>query len=144
MKRLLLVLILVLAASFAAQAADTGTITVVVKGLHSNDGRVSGVLFKSAEGWPKDASKAAKIARAPVKDKSGTLVFDKIPYGEYAFVILHDENKNGKMDYSAIGMPKEGYAFSNNAKGMLGAPDYKDAKFKLDKPKLNQDINIIY
>jgi uncharacterized protein (DUF2141 family) len=41
-------------------------------------------------------------------------------------------------------MPQEGYAFSNNARGMLGPPDYKDAAFNTDKPAVSQSINVGY
>jgi len=144
MKRLFLALVVVLVASVAVQAADMGGITVVVKGLATNDGRVSAALFKSAKGWPDDASKAVKVAIAPIKGKKATFVFDQVPYGQYAFAIIHDENRNGKMDYNIVGIPKEGYAFSNNAKGTFGPAKFKDAKFKLDKPKVSQTINTLY
>jgi len=144
MKRLVFILIGVLVASVAAQAADMGTITVVVRGLDGNGGRVNAALFKSPKGWPNAAFKAVKVAMAPIKGKSATIVFGKVPYGEYAFAIVHDENENGKIDYNVLGIPKEGYAFSNNARGTLGPAAFGDAKFGLDRPALSQRINIIY
>lgn len=144
MKRLFLTLVVVLVASVAVRAAEMGAITVVVKGLASDDGRVSAALFKSAKGWPNAAAKAVKVAIAPIKGKSATFVFDRVPYGQYAFAIVHDENVNGKMDYNIVGIPKEGYAFSNNAKGTFGPAKFKDAKFKLAGPKMSQTINTLY
>jgi uncharacterized protein (DUF2141 family) len=145
MKRLAFVTVLVLAFAGLAQAeGPKGNITVELSGFRNDDGRASVVLFNSAEAFPKQTDKAVKIVRSSIKDKKATAVFEDIPYGTYAFVVLHDENANGKMDYNALGMPQEGYAFSNNARAMLGPPDYKDAAFTTDKPAVAQNIKIGY
>jgi uncharacterized protein (DUF2141 family) len=144
MKKLILALILAIAVSGIVWAADTGEIVVKMTGFRSGQGRVSVVLYNDSGPFPKEADKAVKIVRTQIKGDSSTAVFKDIPYGEYAFVILHDENLNGAMDYDSIGRPKEGYAFSNNATGMVGAPSYSNASFKLDKPKVTQTIEMIY
>jgi uncharacterized protein (DUF2141 family) len=145
MKKFLVVCVTLLSiAVVLAHAASKGTITVVVTDLNNNKGRLSAVLFNDAEAFPKQSDKAVQVARSQINDKTGTVQFDEVPYGEYAIVILHDENSNGKMDYSTLGMPEEGYGFSNNAKGMLGPPDYKDAMFVLDKPEKTLTIKAIY
>lgn len=143
MKKLLLALILVLAASFAAQAADTGNISVKMDGFPSGLGRVSVVLYNSADAFPRNSAKAVKIMRTSIKGGQAAVVFKGIPYGTYAFVVLHDANANGKMDTDAIGRPKEAYAFSNNATGMVGAPSFGKASFKLDSANVSQSIEMI-
>jgi len=58
--------------------------------------------------------------------------FKDVPIGTYAIAIIHDTNSNGKLDKNFLGIPKEGYAFSNNVFGVLGLPpSFKDASFKL-------------
>jgi len=42
--------------------------------------------------------------------------FEDIPPGTYALVVIHDENMNGKLDTNWVGIPKEGYGFSNDVK----------------------------
>ena len=41
----------------------------------------------------------------------------------------HDENGNGKLDTNFLGIPSEGVAASNDAKGTMGPPSYEKAKF---------------
>ena len=65
--------------------------------------------------------------------------FPELGNGEYAVKLYHDENGNGNHDQNFIGIPKEDYAFSNNARGTMGPPDYEKAKFALDN---NLTINI--
>ena len=59
------------------------------------------------------------------------IVFDMLEPGDYAVVVIHDDNQNGKLDTGAFGIPKEGYGFSRNAKGRLGPPPFAAARFTL-------------
>ncbi len=49
--------------------------------------------------------------------------------GIYALAVYHDENNNHHFDRSAIGLPVEGYGFSNNAATFLGPPSFASARF---------------
>jgi uncharacterized protein (DUF2141 family) len=61
----------------------------------------------------------------------------------YAFTLFHDQNENGKIDMTLIGLPKEGYAFSNNSMGRFGPPSFDNAKFACDSD-CEQTITIRY
>jgi len=43
--------------------------------------------------------------------------------------IYHDENNNHRFDRTLIGMPAEGYGFSNDARIFLGPPSFKSTQF---------------
>jgi uncharacterized protein (DUF2141 family) len=142
---LLLILAMVSLLVVVAQAAEnTGTITVTVKKLRNNAGKAGAVLFSSADGFPKKTKKAFRSVSAPIKKKRAKLVFENVPYGTYAIACVHDENGNGKMDYNMMGLPKEGYGFSNDAMGMLGPPDFEAAKITLDSPSRSLSIKVNY
>jgi uncharacterized protein (DUF2141 family) len=143
MKKLVLGMILVFPLVAVAQAEDKGSISVEVKNLRNDKGQVILVLHNKPDAFPKKSDQAVKRTLGKIKDKKATVVFDGIPYGDYAVALVHDENGNGKMDYK-FGMPQEGYGFSNDAKGMLGPPDYKDAKFDLKAKKLSIAITLNY
>ncbi len=49
--------------------------------------------------------------------------------GIYALAVYHDENNNHHFDRSSIGLPVEGYGFSNNAAIFLGPPSFSSARF---------------
>lgn len=71
--------------------------------------------------------------------------FEDIPSGSYALVVLHDENMNGKLDTNWLGIPKEGYGFSNNAKpAAFHAPSFSDASFVYDGKTLDLTITLRY
>jgi uncharacterized protein (DUF2141 family) len=54
-----------------------------------------------------------------------TVVFENLQPGDYALSVIHDENENGELDSNAFGIPKEGFAFGNNALGSFGPPSFE-------------------
>ncbi len=50
--------------------------------------------------------------------------------GYYAVALFHDENNNHHFDTHWLGIPVEGYRFSNNPKLFLGPPDLKEVRFQ--------------
>lgn len=69
--------------------------------------------------------------KVAVTNKTMTLSFSNLPAGDYAVKLFQDENENGLLDTNAIGIPKEGYGFSNNG-GAMGQPSFSAAKFSVD------------
>ena len=61
----------------------------------------------------------------------------ELPEGEYAILLYHDENDNGKLDKNVFGVPKERYGFSNNEFGPHGSkPKFEKALFKVGPDEL--------
>lgn len=71
-------------------------------------------------------------------------VFANLPPGTYSGGAFHDANDNGKLDTNWIGIPKEGVASSNNAKGRMGPPKFKDASFEYKGGVFSQDLRMKY
>jgi uncharacterized protein (DUF2141 family) len=111
-----------------AQAAD---LIITVKGVRSSDGAVFVAVYDSESSFMKPP--LAKAARK-LDAKKGELkiVIPGLPAGKYAVASYHDENNNGKLDTNALGMPEEGYGFSNDARGTLGPPRFTEAAFDFD------------
>ncbi len=75
--------------------------------------------------------------------KTLTVSIGDVEYGEYAIGIYQDMNDNGRMDRNALGLPAEGYAFSNNFKPKLRVPSYKDCKFDYDDKNYEVKTSLI-
>ncbi len=118
-------------AAFRTPPPDNGILTVQVYNLRSPQGTVRLSLFRSADGFPGDAAKVFRQAAGKIENGVCTLVLGDLPPGEYAISLLHDENNNLKMDTRLMGIPKEGYGASNDAKVTFGPPKYEDARFVL-------------
>ena len=58
--------------------------------------------------------------------------------------MIYDENMNGKLDTNWLGIPTEGYGFSNDAKAMLGPPSLSAASFTYDGQDMDLTISLDY
>ncbi|APR87623.1 hypothetical protein A7982_12972 [Minicystis rosea] len=111
-----------------ADPPQKGVLSVRLTDLRNDTGRVGCSLHASEKGFPKDLGAAAQTKWCSIASRTSSCSFDPIPAGTYAVACFHDENDNGKLDTNFIGIPKEGVAVSNDAKGTLGPPSFKDAK----------------
>ncbi|MBN8676021.1 MAG: DUF2141 domain-containing protein [Chitinophagales bacterium] len=104
-------------------------ITINITNLRNDKGHVLVSLFKEGEGFPDKAEKAFRKEKAAISNKKAIIQFSSVPGGNYAVAILHDENDDAKMNKTWLGLPKEGYGFSNNVMGTLGPPVFSKARF---------------
>ena len=75
-----------------------------------------------------------------IQDTQARCDFVGIPPGTYAIIVIHDENRNGKLDTNWLGVPKEDYGFSNDAEAFLSAPSFSAATFRYDGGTLDLTI----
>ena len=130
--------------SFANPNADTYSLTIEVKNLRNAKGVVQFVLYNKDGSIPdEDYENYYKIAKGEIVNGSSTITFKNIPLGKYAVNILHDENKNGKIDKGFI-LPIEGIGFSNfQSIGLTNRPNFSKASFELKENK-TIDVTVIY
>jgi uncharacterized protein (DUF2141 family) len=102
------------------------SLEVTVTGIESLKGSIRVGLFNDAEKFL-ETPLQGRIVKATAKTVK--VVFENVPAGTYAVSIIHDENENGELDTNLIGIPKEGFGFSNNVMGKFGPPSFKDASF---------------
>ncbi len=127
-----------------AQYSCPGIHITILK-TRNTTGTVACALFNSEKGFPVEYLRSAtNVMSTKIQKKQARCDFLNIPQGTYAVVIIHDENMNGKMETNWLGIPKEGYGFSNNAKGLVGAPTFTAASFPYDGKNLNLDIELQY
>ncbi len=111
-----------------SQHAVAANLTVNISDVEKGKGHLMIALYKSEEDYK--SGKASFHTKVAALNGQETAVFENLPDGEYAIKMYQDENDNKKMDFNMMGIPKEGYGFSNNV-GMFGAPKYKEAKFSV-------------
>ena len=127
MKKLSLLLLLLSSGLFFAQHSS---LKVEVSNIKNSKGNIALALYDNAGSFTKKEIKATSVT---AKKGKVMAIFDNVPAGTYAVALFHDENQNGKMDFNMVGIPKEAYAFSNNAKGILAPPKFKDAAFEINR-----------
>lgn len=117
----------------ACPVSATGTagtqLHIALSGLRNDDGAVSVTLygekpasFMAHRGW---------IAQSRVKPagRQAQACFALSGPGVYAVAVYHDANDNHRFDRTFLGLPAEGYGFSNDAPTPVGPPPFSAAKF---------------
>jgi uncharacterized protein (DUF2141 family) len=122
-----------------AQSSSGNHVTVTISNIKSNNGKVFVALYNSESSF---LNKGIKGEISKIENNSCKVIFKDIPNGTYAVSLFHDENDNGKMDSNFLGIPKEDYGCSNNAKGFMGPPKWEDAKFEIHNQSINQHIKL--
>jgi len=126
------------------EVIKTHSLTVKVHGLRNAKGHVQFSLYNKDGSIPdEDYEKYYQQKNGIIINHSSTVTFHHLPVGNYAINILHDENKNGKIEKGWI-LPVEGIGFSNfNDIGFSNRPNFKKAKFPVNKHTV-KTIKVIY
>lgn len=85
------------------------------------------------------------VAAKQIKVTGGetlSLKFEDLKPGKYAVMVMHDENDNGKLDSNILGIPKEGYGFSNNP-NVMRRPTFEEAMVEVEAADKAITINIL-
>jgi uncharacterized protein (DUF2141 family) len=85
-------------------------------------------VLGSAAAWNGKAPAVASSGAKPDGDGGLSVRFGDLAPGRYAVRVMHDENGNRKLDTNFVGIPTEGYGFSNNPRAMRPAT-FEEARF---------------
>ena len=111
-----------------AQAKPTGTLVVRVTGIGSEKAAVRIALFNFEQTWLNDAVAMNKtVLEGETPEREWRV--ENLPSGEYGVAVFLDKNRDGKLNRNFLGIPREPYGFSNNARRAVGPAYWKDAKF---------------
>jgi len=120
-------------------------LNVSVTGQKSTIGDIVVVLFSSEKKdmFPKDIASAMCTEKIQSSLATVQLTCTNIAIGKYALLAFHDQNRNGVVDHSFIGLPKEKIGMSSNCKGIFGPPKFVKCAFNVSEPstKLLIELN---
>lgn len=143
---IILVLLFILISASNCFAVEDGTIQVNIEEIKVDlGGNLILALFNAEGSWPKhDSALSRKVV--PVSGPSMQINFDQISLDStYAVQVLHDANRNDKLDFRWFPYPKpsEGTGVSNNNR-RIGSPLFEKALFLTDGPETSIQIKLDY
>ena len=100
------------------------SLTVEIVDLESNKGFVIVDLLDKHE-------KTVIDTTCTIADNKCTIIFKDLKNQPYAIRYFHDENENDELDTNILGIPKEGFGFSNDAIGKFGPKDFSEWLFEV-------------
>ena len=128
----------------SAQSRCPG-IHVKILDIRNSTGTVACALFASPDGFPVEFLRSAtNVMVIKIRETQARCDFEDIPPGTYAMAVIHDENMDGKLETNMLGIPTEGYGFSNDVEGKSGAPSFSAASFRYDGRNLDLTMSLHY
>ena len=122
--------------------ATADTITVVIENIERDQGKI---MLQFLSGEAEFEGERDATGRFIVRAQTGAMRIStsNLPAGDYAIRVLHDVNDNDELDTNYIGLPTEPYAFSNNATGNFGPPNWDDVMFTLSG-SVEQTLQLVH
>ncbi len=142
-------------ASLMILPVHAGDLKVTVKGVRSDNGALMIGFYDSVANFENAIDTSAhvgllndkgRLVGVTMRAKTGPqgIAIMQLPPGRYGVIVFHDENDNGLLDVSILGIPIEGYGFSNNAPGFLSAPSFDKASVTVGTDDAETSISLTY
>lgn len=117
---------LLIAGAAPARSADL----TLLLAARSGGGRIAVAVYGDAGAFRRGEG-AVRTLMAPRTDAVTRVTLTGLAPGRYAVAAFHDTDGDGRLSVWPIGLPKEAYGFSNNARGRFGPPAFDAAAFDL-------------
>ena len=104
-------------------------ILVTVTGARRVAGNITFTLYGARPAAFLAHKGSIALQRVPLTESTAVGCFVVAAPGTYAVAVYHDENNNHHFDRSLIGLPVEGYGFSNNAPIFMAPPSFGAVRF---------------
>ena len=126
-----------LGAGTSTLAAD---LTIEIAGVKEERGQLRLAVLRNEEQLAgKESAETALVLPA----RAGARVtLHNLPAGTYGIQVMQDLNSNNKLDSNVVGIPREPWAFSNNATGRFGPPKWESVQFELGDEHVVQSIRL--
>ena len=116
-----------LALTTLVQAAS---ITLNIKNLRNENGSIRIAIWDQAQGFPGDYTTSIEQVSIPAT-KDATYTLENVKAARYAIAVFHDANNDEDLNQNRLGIPKEGFGFSNNPRIIFGPPNFRKCNFRV-------------
>ncbi|MFH0843756.1 MAG: DUF2141 domain-containing protein [Bacteroidota bacterium] len=127
--------------AFHLSSLNGQNVEVIIKGIKSEKGQILIGVFKDQETFhTEEAFLSKSFPKTGVVNREMKVHLTLEP-GTYGLTLLDDENMSSLMEYNFIGIPKEGFGFSDYYHTGITKPKFDQFKFTI-KENGKQTINI--
>jgi uncharacterized protein (DUF2141 family) len=123
-------------------AVPAAELEIRLERVRNERGSVHLCLTREPAHFP-DCGKDPAATKRSVPAGVATIRFTGLRPGEYALSVLHDENRNGRLD-TLVGVPKEGFGFSRSPKVLFGPPRFDQVRFGIAEGFTRHTVRMQY
>ena len=124
--------------------AEPATVRVTVENVRSSSGLITAILYPdNPKTFLKEGKRLDKV-RVEAREGETVLCLKAPSTGRYSVALYHDENGNKDFDQNFLGIPTEGYGFSNNPGFRFGKPEQEETLFTIEESLTDLRISVLY
>jgi uncharacterized protein (DUF2141 family) len=87
---------------------------------------------------------ALYVVRVPARAPATRVCINVPAAGVYGIAVYHDADSDRGFDRNAIGMPAEGYGFSNNPGTFFGLPSFSSVRLRVARTDMWTNVRLKY
>ncbi|MBN1950191.1 MAG: DUF2141 domain-containing protein [Bacteroidales bacterium] len=129
---------------FTLADLDAQTLVVDICNIRSASGQVQLSFYRNSKSFENDKPFLTRNYSKKHLREGKLRISINLEPGIWGVAMMDDENANGKMDYKALGIPKEGFGFSNYTKTIIRRPGFNEFKFPLGDDGARVIIRVNY
>ena len=118
-------------------------ITFDISNIRNTYGIMHFFVFSYKNQYPDNPWQHYSLDKSQVVNNRMLVNLKGLEKGKYAFSLLDDENSNEDLDFF-LGLPTEGYGFSNDVKPFLSMPEYEELLIDVEDNYKRIKINLQY
>lgn len=134
----------------AAAAQDcTGPVSNVrlyvdVENVRSSRGLIAVTLYADDSSRFLARRGSLYVGRVDARAPSTRVCIHLPSAGVYALAVYHDEDGNRRYNRSGVGMPQEGFGFTNNPRTLFGVPAFRSVRLNVPRTNMQTTIRLRY
>lgn len=123
---------------------STTRLIVTVSNVRSAQGLIAVTLY--ADDSRRFLARRGSLYVGRVPARAGVTrmcIFVPAP-GTYGLAVYHDADANRRFNRNAIGLPAEGYGFSNDAPTLFGLPSFRSVRLAVPRDGFQTSVRLRY
>jgi uncharacterized protein (DUF2141 family) len=121
---------------------NASRLVVQVAGVRPATGEVAITIYPDDK--RRFLAKGGKLARERVRAQGSVRACFWLPQGAYAVAIYHDRDGDRDFDRTLVGLPAEGFGFSNDPETRTGLPPLSAVRFRVGPGERVMPIQMKY
>lgn len=123
---------------------DTHLLSIEISGIRNDKGVLQVGVFMSQESF-REEKPEYEFTQLKRGVENGRIVLrTELPEGKYGISVLDDENDDGRMNYNILGIPREGFGFSDYTHRGMKKPRFDNFSFDLRPEKNTVKVKMRY
>ena len=133
----------------AQGAGCTGTpsatrLIVNIDGVRPGGGLIAVSLYADVRGKFLAKRGALYVGRAAATSPRTRMCIHLPNTGVWALAVYHDANANRSFDRTGVGLPAEGFGFTNNPSTMFGIPAFSTVRLNVPRNNMATTVRLKY